>query len=463
MKLTKRMFLQTSVWAVLSNVQKVYGQVFTINYAPPSSYLNWFQDKFGEVSWSASVARSWVRRTVRTVAYDMYTPNPGIVFVAMNGNDSNAGTEAAPLRTINKALRTKLAGTVLVKGGVYDSFDFRATDTAGGTLKSLIADGNVLIRTSGDDAGGLAWTQFSADIYTATLVTPNTVVRVLRTDSLDVHGEPLPIAQFASLTLLQSAASGWYFNSTLKQIYVKNVAIPTLVGRKLLKFVYQGTTAAQAQFSRVFIFGAKLYIQGFNFEGVYIWGLHNTVTPAEVFLSNCTLKYTPTHSVLLEGGRAYSSNIRVHRSKGDSFNYNHKYSGDIAEGVEIDCLSESPGDKETGIPGTAANCNGSSAHPNATVVRVNSTYRDSYGPALADCEGASVWNIGVKLINGTSPIGNNRWGQISAGINCNVWCEYMEVTGFDSGYRADIGRIYVNQALGTTSTYNNGQIVAFSR
>lgn len=48
-------------------------------------------------------------------------PVPGdAIFVAVNGMDSNPGTAAASMRSINKALlRVKSGGTVVARGGIY--------------------------------------------------------------------------------------------------------------------------------------------------------------------------------------------------------------------------------------------------------------------------------------------------------------------------------------------------------
>src|SRR5689334_4583182 len=43
------------------------------------------------------------------------------LYVAVNGDDGNAGTLAAPLATIQKAIGlTSAAGTIAVRGGTYD-------------------------------------------------------------------------------------------------------------------------------------------------------------------------------------------------------------------------------------------------------------------------------------------------------------------------------------------------------
>src|SRR5215210_6107925 len=61
-------------------------------------------------------------------------------FVSLSGNDANAGTVAAPFRTINKASSVALPGDVIsVRGGVYNaavSISAKGTATARITFRS---------------------------------------------------------------------------------------------------------------------------------------------------------------------------------------------------------------------------------------------------------------------------------------------------------------------------------------
>ena len=81
-------------------------------------------------------------------------------FVATSGNDSNAGTQSAPWRTIGKAAKTAVAGsTVNVRGGVYNervTVSVSGSATAGYTTfqsfpgETAIVDGTGLSVPSGD-------------------------------------------------------------------------------------------------------------------------------------------------------------------------------------------------------------------------------------------------------------------------------------------------------------------------
>jgi hypothetical protein len=70
--------------------------------------------------------------------------------VATTGNDSNAGTEASPFRTIQKAGNTVGPGdTVIVKGGVYAGFaksNFQGTSGSPITFKAAAGEHVMLDR-----------------------------------------------------------------------------------------------------------------------------------------------------------------------------------------------------------------------------------------------------------------------------------------------------------------------------
>ncbi|RKH46060.1 DNRLRE domain-containing protein [Corallococcus sicarius] len=58
--------------------------------------------------------------TGKTIPDTNYAIPSGAIFLATNGNDSNAGTQAAPVATLNRAIALVPAGgTIVVRGGVY--------------------------------------------------------------------------------------------------------------------------------------------------------------------------------------------------------------------------------------------------------------------------------------------------------------------------------------------------------
>jgi len=69
--------------------------------------------------------------TGATIPDTNYAIPGGAIFMATNGSDSNAGTQAAPVQTINKAL-TLVAngGTIVIRGGTYHDWYHNGTNTS---------------------------------------------------------------------------------------------------------------------------------------------------------------------------------------------------------------------------------------------------------------------------------------------------------------------------------------------
>lgn len=139
--------------------------------------------------------------------------------VAPTGNDSNDGsTFSAAYLTLNKANASN-GELVTLWPGKYAPDDFRYTDPyaaalLGGQPRRYHAPlGGVTIGFDGDDVAALTYvtgTPFGA-ARAATLTTANRIIRLLRTDLLDEHGEPMPIPRRVSLAAVNSDPTyGWW-------------------------------------------------------------------------------------------------------------------------------------------------------------------------------------------------------------------------------------------------------------
>ncbi len=69
--------------------------------------------------------------TGNTIPDTNYTVPTGAIFMATNGNDANAGTQAAPLKTITKAIaKVPNGGTIVVRAGTYRDWYNNLSTTA---------------------------------------------------------------------------------------------------------------------------------------------------------------------------------------------------------------------------------------------------------------------------------------------------------------------------------------------
>jgi parallel beta-helix repeat protein len=75
--------------------------------------------------------------TGKTIPDTNYPVPAGAIFMATNGNDANPGTEAAPVKTINRAMSLVAAnGTIVIRSGVY-----RDWYNSGGTTYAISGKG----------------------------------------------------------------------------------------------------------------------------------------------------------------------------------------------------------------------------------------------------------------------------------------------------------------------------------
>ena len=71
-------------------------------------------------SLNKSVPESKASSTVPTIPATSYSVPGGAIFMSTSGSDSNSGTQAAPVKTLIKALSlTSSGGTIVLRGGVY--------------------------------------------------------------------------------------------------------------------------------------------------------------------------------------------------------------------------------------------------------------------------------------------------------------------------------------------------------
>lgn len=91
--------------------------------------------KFGAC---AAEAPSSLDKTGQTIPDTNYTIPGGAIFMATTGSDSNSGTQAAPVKTLNKAISlTAAGGTIVVRGGTYRDWYTNGGSSYAGISKTL--------------------------------------------------------------------------------------------------------------------------------------------------------------------------------------------------------------------------------------------------------------------------------------------------------------------------------------
>jgi hypothetical protein len=210
--------------------------------------------------------------------------------------------------------------------------------------------------------------------------------------------------------------------------------------KSLLDIVY-GDSSGDA---RTLLYSTTSYWEGITFYGyISVLNAAGQAVP-QFWAKNCTFAYGPTHSLLVEGGYAYTQDCSSKYSAADGANYN-TVNSIVARGAEINFKTYYAGDVLTygtamtmNPQGAGANKNGSSNH-DSYVVRVNGEHYDCYGPNIADTATSYSWNLGVKAgynaIAANSIPSNPRYGILNQGNN--AWNDGCSVTGADAGFNSD--------------------------
>lgn len=437
----------------------------------PNANFNFVATRLFTVTRCDGVGEASIDRDIADSFQAQFGPTLGgaTVWVAPTGSDANGGSNLGDAwLTIGKALGAVGFSYIIVMPGVYDLANFQYTDASSTLAKWIYAPyGGVTLRTPGDSVSAAAWAPNGtyANVYETTLVTANYVTRLLRTDVLDKYGEPVPLPKYSSLVDVNNSSFGWWYDSATKKLYVRFGVVNVNTSLKAnLRAVYGPGGDAKMFFNSVNVLLDNLTIEG------YVWAFKAAGQAApNVYLRNCTLKYSVTHALLNEGGVMVHQGCRAHRPSGDGANYNTS-AGATGLGLEINFRSEFAGDittygtsQTTSPQGTGPNKNGSSNH-DGYVVRINGEHYDMFGPGIADTAGSYSWNLGTfvgysDLQPFTSP-GTPRYGFLSQGNHS--WMDGCESTGNDYGFNSDSSAdVQTFNCSGTQVITNSGTFTPY--
>jgi hypothetical protein len=451
--------------AALNQARSILGN----GRSAPHANFSFFTSDFTVIGCAATglAAVAQDLRDVWTTKYSGFMTG-GVNYIdATSGNDANPGSITAPWATVDKALRTSACGLVYIMPGNYESTGFRYTDTQGDRPKMLIAPyGGVTIRNAGDTISSATWTANGTyiNVYETTLVSTNHVIRVLRSDRLDIIGLPTPMPKCASLADVNNQGYGWWYDSATRKLYVRD---GTLNINTVVKTNLQAIYAAGGDNS-LLVYSSKLYLENITLlQYPFVLKVAGQAVP-EAWLKNCTVRYAESASRNVQGGGCYSQNCIYYRSTADHANYTST-AGTTSYGVEINDTTYFAGDVDTfgsgatqpnNPIGTGQNKNSSSNH-DGYVVRVNGVHSGSYGPVIADTNGSYTWNLGVKM-GYSYATGASRYGYIVQGASALAWLDGCNTNSGNSGINADSSSVanYFN-SVGNRVTSSGGTFAEY--
>ncbi|POG03462.1 hypothetical protein BGP82_19515 [Pseudomonas putida] len=316
---------------------------------------------------------------------------PGVVnyYVdPVNGSDANTGLGSnAPLKTIAAAIAKSDVGVIQVKAGVaYESLGnvIGVSVNRDIQIRSMSGANDVIIR-NGVDSASVTWTVATGNTYQASI--NQTIYRVMDKTVVDARGDYLDLRPQTSITNVNNNPGSYWYDSATGIIYVRMHTNRSPSGDALL---FRSSTSLRVSGNRAVL------LKNLRFEG---GGGINMATASgfrpRLYAVDSSFRYSANNGIEALGSTAYLERCIIAKSGLDNLNY-HDDSGLSSRALEIDVVSYGAGDLAAkGYISLTESQNASSMHDSGSVVRINGTYDESYGPVIPDTGASSSMNIGV--------------------------------------------------------------------
>jgi len=361
-------------------------------------------------------------------------------YCAPNGNDTNAGTYAAPFRSIKKCIDTaNTAGQparILVTAGNYlNGNGFEGTSPTVDTA-FVAAGGPVLVSNGMDPSAYSAFAQHAT--YTRTYYINPTptggVSRVLDLTRVDEFGNYRELTKVASDTLANETPNSYYEGTALYIHRADGSAVTSANTRVLItknnfvltseKNVYVGTEDG----SPWVLEGSANTASGTDPGGVMAYILAPTNAASRAFvMENVRVDFAgePTagansYSIDRWNGVAAFFNCQGNAPTKDAFNFHNL--GNAATKMLALTVNCSATDVGRGIQ----SCNGLTMHENVIGIDVAGIYKRGRGGTVHNINNAKHYLLGTHVDGdlGDLNIGGNIYPTaILANNNAEFWCE----------------------------------------
>lgn len=311
---------------------------------------------------------------------DFKLPATTSVWLSLTGNDTSGdGSEEKPFRTFAKVTShcdslNDSTINVFVKAGIYERIGtWRSSPTK--DLNVIAVGGEVVFSTKYE---ALTWTQHSVGVYKATR---SGIGRLIDENQLNQYGVALDLMAVDSIILCETTPNSYFIEGTTLYVHRQDATAPDT----RLKIISNltGTTLKPNQ---------KYFIKGVIFEGGLSGSIYAPMAYSVVMV-NCKNTYSLDNGFRISGcNNSLAVNCEVYGNIQDGFNYHADTNGISPYATEINCKSYCNGLADN-------NDNGSTAHEDCRVLRVNCEYYDNKGPNLVDVGTVRSWNINVKSEN----------------------------------------------------------------
>jgi hypothetical protein len=326
----------------------------------------------------------------------------------VTGNDHKSGTSrATALRSINTALLKSDIDILYLVPGLY----LRDRTWAAAPMRDLsvyVLDGGTAILSRA--VNDLEWSVYSGNTYKATR---DNVISVWDAKIRDAHGDYSKLAQKSSIADVVTNPASWTENRGALYVHLIDGRRPDsdFDLRVFLKDPPAG----------IFHADKVLYMENLEFEGGYNHCFHamnrSESGVSKVYAKNCSFKYSGGGNGFFAQGVtvAILKDCVAALNANDGFNYEMRNSVD-PKVTEVNCVGRHNGLVET------ENNNGSSAHDDTRIVRINGAYYDNIGPNVADVSSARSWNLGCSAYASHAPSSRYNYN-FGTSTNARMWLD----------------------------------------
>ncbi len=369
------------------------------------------------------------------------------------GDDGNAGTEAAPLKSVFVALQKNDVGLVKVAPGLY-GFENTwkaptytiAVDASYGVERWAVRPGEVILHT-GYSAPTWTVNGTHGTVWDATLAFVHGVtdlgVRLATGGYVDY---------VACTSLAQCAATrgSYYYDGTTLNVHPLRVGAPD--ARVLALRQVQGALDS----SRRSVWMSDLTFVGGS-AGVLMQNVSGTdggrLIARRVKVSNATGDGLATKGI----ARVILEDCEVYNCRGDGITHQQQTTTNPSQIVEVRCISAGNGSTDT-----ADVTNAFTSHANQHVTRIGCRGGTSRGPSFADVNaGNKVWMAGCEAWASSSEDDDTQSAGFFHGAGSEAWlydCEssgslWDLVVGASSTVYLDESFVPVQSLTGTLGTH----------
>lgn len=317
-------------------------------------------------------------------------PEVLVIYVDIaTGSNSNAGTAAAPLKSLNTAAARIGAGAkaiIKAKGGLYSYADAFGGGIGGSIVQIVSWDGVPVISSRHDT--GLTWVLDSDNTYTAAFTAG--ISTVFDAGILTTDGDYSALNLAASLVTCKATPGTYFISGSNVSIHLADNRAPDSDVR-----VYKQAASGTADNAGVSLTvnNQTVYLQDIYFEG----GASPVITAAGVnthrltiYARDCTFKYAGGNGLSIASAGLYVMQNCIAAWNGDDgFNYKGSAFGGVGPlAIEIDCIGRWNGRDAEGTN------NGSTMHSSGSMVRVNGDYHHNQNRNIHDIDNCFSWNMG---------------------------------------------------------------------